>query len=122
MEIKKETIVRIFGAVIIVILLTVIAVRKPNDMVAPPIEICKQDSLQNVINQLQIDIENQEDGWDVKERRYEQILFEYQFGLDHLKNYHLSAYKDFHRIISHKEYYSHEDERENKKRLNLDKW
>jgi hypothetical protein len=122
MEIKKETIVRIFGAIIIIILLTIVAVRKPDDMVPTPIETCKQDSLQNVVNQLQIDIENQEDGWDDKEKRYEQILFEYQYGLDHLKNYHPDAYKEFHRIVGYKESYTIETERENKKRLEKSKW
>jgi gas vesicle protein len=84
--------------------------------------ICKEDSLQNVINQLKIEIENEEDGWDKKERRYEQVLFEYQIGLDHLKHYHSDAYKEFHRIVGYKENYSHETERENKKRLESSKW
>ena len=83
---------------------------------------CKEDSLQNVINQLQIDFENEQDGWDDKERRYEQILFEYEIGLDHLKHYHTESYKEFHRIIGYKENYSHETERENKKRLNINKF
>jgi hypothetical protein len=117
MENRKETIIRIFGAIIIIILLTVIAVRKPHDMTPPTIETCKEDSLQNVINQLKIEIENEEDGWDDKEKRYEQILFEYEFGLDHLKHYHSDAYKEFHRIVGYKERYSSETERENKKRL-----
>jgi hypothetical protein len=83
---------------------------------------CKEDSLQNVINQLQIDFENEEDGWDKKEGRYEQILFEYEMGLEHLKHYHNESYKEFHRIIGYKENYSHEVERENKKRININKW
>ena len=83
----------------------------------PEITSCKEDSLQNVINQLVIDKEHNEDGWDDKEKRYEQVIFEFQYGLDHLKNYHQQAYRDFHRIIGHKENYSHEVERENKKRL-----
>ena len=121
---KKDLLIRVFGGVIIIVLLTIIAIRKPHDMVPPPIEMneCKEDSLQNVINQLQIDIENEEDGWDNKEKRYEQILFEYEIGLEHLKNYHTESYKEFHRIIGYKENYSHEVERENKKRLNIDKW
>ena len=44
-------------------------------------------------------------------------LFEYEFGISYLKDYHPKAYKDFHRIIGHKENYSHEIERENHKRL-----
>lgn len=80
-------------------------------------DICKEDSLRRVISDLQIEIENEEDGWDKKEKRYEQTLFEYEMGLEHLKYYHLTAYKEFHRIIGYKENYSHEVERENKKRL-----
>jgi hypothetical protein len=83
---------------------------------------CKEDSLIKVITDLEIELKNEQDGWDNKERRYENILFEYEYGLDHLKNYHLKAYKDFHRILSHREYYSHEIERENIKRLQIEKW
>ncbi len=82
---------------------------------------CKEDSLQNVINELQINFENEEDGWDDKEKRYSQILFEYEMGLEHLKQYHPESYKEFHRIIGYKENYSREAERENKKRLQLEK-
>ena len=83
--------------------------------------ICKEDSLQDVINQLKIEHENEEDGWDDKEKRYEQVLFEYEIGLDHLKHYHTNAYKEFHRIVGYKENYSHDTERENKKRLQVEK-
>jgi hypothetical protein len=121
---KKDFLIRLFGGIIIIVLLTIIAFRKPHDMVAPPIEMneCKEDSLQNVINQLQIDFENEENGWDNKEKRYEQTLFEYEMGLEHLKHYHTESYKEFHRIIGYKENYSHEVERENKKRLKTNKW
>ena len=96
-----------------------------NDFIrrSAPIEngthVCKEDSLKNVIQSLQIDITTLEDGFDSKERRYEDVLFEYEFGIDRIRETHPSAYKEFHRIISHKESYSHEDERENKKRLNI---
>ena len=43
-------------------------------------------------------------------------------GLEHLKHYHTESYKEFHRIIGYKENYSHETERENKKRLKINKW
>lgn len=121
---RKDLLIRIFGGIIIVILLTIVAIRKPHNMIAPPIERkeCKEDSLQTVINQLQIDIENEENGWDNKEKRYEQILFEYEYGLDHLKYHHTDAYKEFHRIIGYKENYSHEIERENNKRIKINKW
>ncbi len=76
--------------------------------------VCKEDSLKNTIDSLNTYITLMEDGFDFKERRYEQILFEYEYGIDHLKNYHPEAYKDFHRIIAHKERFSKQVERENK--------
>lgn len=75
------------------------------------------DSLNNVIDSLQTEIFTLEDGFDYKEHRYEAILFEYEFGISYLKDYHPNAYKDFHRIIGHKEDYSHQTERQNLKRL-----
>ena len=119
---KKDLLIRILGGITIIILLIIVVIRKPHDMVPSRIGGCKEDSLQNVIIQLQIDFENEEDGWDNKEKRYEQILFEYEIGLEHLKNYHTESYKEFHRIIGYKENYSHEVERENKKRLETPKW
>ena len=78
----------------------------------------KRDSLQNVIDSLQIEIVSLEDGFDSKEHRYQDALFQYEFGISYLKDYHPNAYKDFHRIIGMKERYSHEIERENNKILN----
>ncbi len=114
---NKDTAIRLIIGSFIIIVLTFVAIRKPDNMVAPPLPIntCKEDSLQNLINQLIIDKEHEEDGWDSKEKRYEQTLFEYEYGLDHLKNYHPEAYKEFHRIIGYKEIFSHDTERENKK-------
>jgi hypothetical protein len=77
------------------------------------------DSLQNVIGNLQSDIKMLEDGFDSREHRYEDVLFEYELGLSYLKDYHPTAYKDFHRIIGMRERYSHELERENIKNLKL---
>jgi hypothetical protein len=76
------------------------------------------DSLNNVVDSLQMEIFTLEDGFDYKEHRYEDVLFEYELGVSYLKDYHPKAYKDFHRIIGMREYYSHELERENSKRLN----
>lgn len=121
---RKDFLIRIFGSVVIIILLTIIAIRKPYDVAPPPIEmgICKEDSLNQVITDLKIELENEEDGWDSKERRYEDILFEYEFGMDRLKHSHPDAYREFHRIIGYRENYSHEVEKENKKRLKTNKW
>lgn len=89
---------------------TVTQVQSPNDY--------KVDSLHNVIDSLQIEIIMLEDGFDAKEKRYEDVIFEYELGLSYLKDYHPIAYKDFHRIIGMRESYSHELKRENTKRLN----
>ena len=88
-----------------------------NAPVAIDTHVCKEDSLKNTIDSLNTYITLMEDGFDFKERRYEQILFEYEYGIDHLKNYHPEAYKDFHRIIAHKERFSKQVERDNKKML-----
>lgn len=82
----------------------------------------KIDSLQSVVNDLQSQLEIQEDGFDKKEQRYEDILFEYEYGLDRIKETHPSAYKEFHRIIAFKERYTNEDKIENNKRLKYSKW
>ncbi len=96
-----------------------------NERTAPlASNVCKEDSLQIVVDSLKNEIENRNeeitilnDGFDFKERRYEEILFEYEYGIDHLKNYHPKAYEDFHRIIANKEYFSRKTEKENKQRL-----
>jgi hypothetical protein len=95
-----------------------------NDKPIPVVttNICKEDSLQNVIIELQMDLKMQSDGFDSKERRYEDILFEYEYGVDHLKNYQPQAYREFHRILSHKENFSRKDEQDNIKRLETPKW
>jgi hypothetical protein len=93
---------------------------KPNN--TPPELItteCKVDSLQNVIFSLQSDIKMLEDGFDSREHRYEDVLLDYEIGLSYLKDYHPTAYKDFHRIVGMRERYSHELERENIKHLKL---
>jgi len=82
------------------------------------VSLQKQDSLKNVIDSLQTEIFVLEDGCDYKEHRYENVIDEYEMGMDYLKYYHPKAYKDFHRIIGMKERYSEELERENTKILN----
>lgn len=82
------------------------------------IHVCKEDSLKQEIYKLQAEIKSEEDGWDHKEQLYEDILFEYEYGVEHLKQSHPDAYREFHRIVGYKEKYTRETERENKKRLN----
>jgi hypothetical protein len=79
---------------------------------------CENDSLINKIDSLEREIIFQSDGFDYKEKRYEDVISEYEFGLDRLKHSHPEAYREFHRIIAYKERYTHEAERENIKRLN----
>ena len=93
---------------------------KPNVVITT--NICKEDSLQNVINELQMDLKMQSDGFDSKEKRYEEILFEYEYGISYLKDYQPHAYKEFHRILSHKEIFNRQDEQDNIKRLETPKW
>jgi len=90
-----------------------------NDKTIPVVTttICKEDSLQNVINELQMDLKMQSDGFDSKEKRYSEILFEYEYGINHLKIYQPQSYREFHRILSHKEIFNRQDEQDNIKRL-----
>lgn len=109
-------IVSLFGVVISLMYFN----DKPNVVITT--NICKEDSLQNVINELQMDLKMQSDGFDSKEKRYSEILFEYEYGVDHLKNYQPQAYREFHRILSHKESFNRQDEQDNIKRLETPKW
>jgi hypothetical protein len=117
---NKDTVIRLLIAIIIIMILLTMALNKPHDQIAPePIkQTCKDDSLRNVIDSLKIEIETNEDGFDKKEHRYEDVINEYEIGLSYLKDYHPKAYQDFHRVIGMKERFSFELERENKKRLN----
>ncbi len=117
---NRDTIVRLFIGVIVVLVLVTISLNKPNNSVPPIAANCKEDSLINVINSLHAELDFQEEGFSKKEQRYENILFEYQFGIERLKETHPSAYKEFHRIIAFKEQYSIEDKKENQKRLQWD--
>ena len=120
---NKDTSVLVFGAIISLFGLFV-SLMYFNDKPSPVVTttVCKEDSLQNVINELQMDLKMQSDGFDSKEKRYSEILFEYEFGVEHLKNYQPHAYREFHRILSHKEIFSRQDEQENIKRLESPKW
>jgi hypothetical protein len=79
----------------------------------------KIDSLQNTNDSLQLELKIQADGFDYKELRYEETIFRYELGIDHLKNYHREAYEEFVRIAQFKEYYDRETEREFKERNDL---
>jgi LPS O-antigen subunit length determinant protein (WzzB/FepE family) len=115
----------IVGIASIVAILLFAVSKCTSDVTVEPIQtanLTKVDSLQNVIDSLQIEIEIQNKGFDSKEHRYEDVLFEYEFGIDYLEKYHPEAYRDFHRIIGFKERFRREDEQENKKRLHVEKY
>lgn len=117
MENNKETIWPIILVPVVLILCILFAI-KPERVAAPTGVIArKEDSLQMIINQLQIDIEAKEIEWDKREKHYGDIIYEYEYGVDYLKHYHSIAYKDFHRVIGYKEYFTYELEKENKRRI-----
>ena len=120
---NKDTSLLAFGA-IISLFGVFVSLMYFNDEPTPVVTtiICKEDSLQNVINELQMEKKLLSDGFDSKEKRYSEILFEYEYGVDHLKNYQPHAYREFHRILSHKEIYNRQDEQDNIKRLEAPKW
>ena len=63
----------------------------------------KRDSLETVIDSLQTEIFVLEDGCDYKEHRYENVIDEYEMGMDYLKNHHPTAYKDFNKFVARKQ-------------------
>ena len=81
------------------------------------VENYKLDSLQDVINDLKVRIEVKDEEFDKREIRYRDIISEYEIGIGYIKEYHNEAYRDFHRILSHKEVFRREDEKENTERL-----
>ena len=120
---NRDTSILAFGA-IISLFGVLVSLMYFNDKPIPVVTttICKEDSLQNIINELQMDLKLQSDGFDSKEKRYDEIIFEYQWGVDYLKYYHTQAYRDFHRMLSHKEIFNRQDEQDNIKRLENPKW
>jgi hypothetical protein len=112
----------VFFAVLICTLAFLIAgsyrsVKPENFSDNKPVNPSKADSLQNVIKDLQIRMETNDALYDERETKYERIIFEYEIGISHIEKYHNDAYRDFHRILAHKERFTREDEKENIKRL-----
>lgn len=77
------------------------------------------DSLQRVIDDLQIRIETNNNLYDEREKKYEETVLEYEMGISHIEKYHNDAYRDFHRILAHKERFNRKDENENIRRLKI---
>lgn len=121
---NKDTTLRLFIGLVIIVLIVAVGltmnhnktnVEKAEDSYLTLLQ--KQDSLQNVIDSLQTQLEIEEKICVNNEQRYTDILFEYEYGVERLKETHPSAYKEFHRIIAFKERYSVEDKIDNQKRL-----
>ena len=109
-------------SIIIIQVLTFLFMRSdfPSGQAVAPVnmvENSKLDSLQDVINGLQVQIEVKDEEFDKREIRYRDIISEYEIGIGYIKEYHDEAYRDFHRILSHKEVFRREDEKENTERL-----
>jgi hypothetical protein len=96
---------------------------KPNNVALEPITIeCKTDSLQNVIDSLTSDYEIQREGWENKEKRYENIIFHYQYGLGYIKDYDPATYQKIIRIAMIREDFSYDIEKEFKQQVNINKF
>jgi hypothetical protein len=79
--------------------------------------LVENQKLKSENDSLSAELQSQAQRTDFKEKKYKEILFEYELGIDRIKNYHPNAYEDFHRILAYREDYSREAEIENKKRL-----
>lgn len=109
-------------AIILVITIIIIAYglsRNSSEKQITTISYNNVDSLQRTIDSLQLEIKLQGDGFDNKELRYEEIIFRYELGIEHIKHYHREAYEEFVRISQFKERYDRETEREFKQRNDL---
>jgi hypothetical protein len=96
---------------------------KKDNIIQEPITIeCKADSLQNVIDSLTSDYEIQREGWENKEKRYENIIFHYQYGLGYIKDYDPATYKKIIRIAMLREDFSYDVEKEFKQQVNINKF
>jgi hypothetical protein len=109
-------------AIILVITIIIIAYglsRNSSEKQITTISYNNIDSLQRTIDSLQLEIKVQGDGFDYKELRYEETIFRYELGIEHIKHYHREAYEEFVRISQFKERYDRETEREFKQRNDL---
>jgi hypothetical protein len=96
--------------------------KKDNIIQEPITTECKADSLQLVIDSLTSDYEIQREGWENKEKRYENIIFHYQYGLGYIKDYDPATYKKIIRIAMLKEDFSYDVEKEFKQQVNINKF
>ena len=95
---------------------------KDNTAPEPLTTECKADSLQIVIDSLNSEFEIQREGWENKEKRYENIIFHYQYGLGYIKDYDPATYRKIIRIAMLKEDFSYDVEKEFKEQVNINKF
>ena len=96
---------------------------KKDNIVQEPITAeCKADSLQIVIDSLNSEFEIQREGWENKEKRYENIIFHYQYGLGYIKDYDPLTYQKIIRIAMLREDFSYDVEKEFKQQVNINKF
>ena len=119
----------VLGTILIVgiIAMTIVSIgfsmnNKDNITPEPITTECKADSLQSVIDSLTSDYEIQREGWENKEKRYENIIFHYQYGLGYIKDYDPATYKKIIRIAMIREDFSYNVEEEFKQQVNINKF
>lgn len=74
--------------------------------------VCKEDSLQSVINELVEQRRVERNQFDLSEKKSDSIIRDYEFGLDFIKQNHREAYKDFVRYSMLREEYDRAIEEE----------
>jgi hypothetical protein len=119
---KIAVIAFIAGAALFQLIFWTIINPKPKPTQEPLTVECKTDSLQNVIDSLTSDYEIQREGWENKEKRYENIIFHYQYGLGYIKDYDPTTYRKIIRIAMLKEDFSYDVEKEFKEQVNINKF
>jgi len=107
------------GAIIFQIFFWTVIYPKDHTTTKPITAECKADSLQIVIDSLNSEFEIQREGWENKEKRYENIIFHYQYGLDYIKDYDPATYQKIIRVAMLREDFSYSVEKEFKQQVNI---
>jgi hypothetical protein len=79
--------------------------------------VCKEDSLQRVIDSLESERTIERSTFDSIEKTHKDIILNYEFGLDFIKQNHREAYKDFIRYSMMREEFDRSLEDEFKARV-----
>ena len=117
----KLIITIITGVTLLAAVLCTASYKKEDKAVKPVTVECKSDSLQSVIDSLNSEFSIERDGWENKEKRYENIIFHYQYGLGYIKDYDPATYKKIIRIAMLREDFSYEVEKDFKEQVRFDR-